>query len=69
MLNKNYKKLNPEEKEIAITRLSEYAHVSKEIIHKVLLEMNPVLDIIDGKAAFYKNTLLRLYKKIKNHTK
>ena len=69
MLNKNYKNLNPEEKEIAITRVSEYAHVSKEIIQKVLLEMNPVIDIINGKAAFYKNTLLRLHKKIESHTK
>ena len=68
MLNKSYKDLNQKEKEIAITRLSENIHVSKDIIRKVLIKMNPVLSIIDGKAVIYRNTLLRLQKKTKNFT-
>ncbi|WP_103866596.1 hypothetical protein [Aquimarina sp. I32.4] len=69
MLNKNYKNLNAEEKQIAITRLSEHIHVPQDVLREVLLKMNPALSIIDGKAVIHRNTLMRLRKRIIEHTK
>ncbi|WP_103069168.1 hypothetical protein [Aquimarina sediminis] len=67
MLNKNYSDLNEKEKEIAINRLSAHIQVSKDIIKKIILKMNPVLSIIDNKTVIHKNTLSRIEKSIKKH--
>lgn len=69
MLTKYYKQLQPQQQAFADQKIALRLQASTSLIRNILLSMNPVIDIANGKVILHKNTLFRIEKKVNKELK
>ena len=65
MLTKYYKQLSQEQQIVADQKIALRLQVHHNIVHKIMVQMNPLLDIEMNKVTLYKNTLMRIEKEVR----
>ncbi|MCK8521490.1 hypothetical protein M0D21_07920 [Aquimarina sp. D1M17] len=65
MLTKYYKQLSQEQQTVADQKIALRLQVHHNIVHKIMVQMNSLLDIEMNKVTLYKNTLMRIEKEVR----
>ncbi len=65
MLTKYYKQLSQEQQTVADQKIALRLQVHQNIVHKIMVQINPLLDIEMNKVTLYKNTLMRIEKEVR----
>lgn len=65
MLTKYYKQLSQEQQTVADQKIALRLQVHQNVVHKIMVQMNPLLDIEMNKVTLYKNTLMRIEKEVR----